>query len=251
MLTGLAFANNETDPTKQGVLARCGVPSGFALDGDEGWTNDSTLLSKGINGAHEQVHHGDFRNLFYTNCPDGFVATGIALQGLQHKQNNQWMGWYGENEERHLRCAKVIRTDPDPDEGYARVCEQIDCSTSTQLMTRSENSLNDCIAACKNEDCTEISYDDATNNCILYVQLCKTSNTPHGRNVNSELKAPEGSSDFGKNIFTPVEFEHPVKKANLTAFVVSSHPLHSFFNSNKLAWNTAPWSVCSKPCGVG
>ena len=251
VLTGLAFANNETDPTKQGVLARCGVPSGFALDGDEGWTNDSTLLSKGINGAHEQVHHGDFRNLFYTNCPDGFVATGIALQGLQHKQNNQWMGWYGENEERHLRCAKVIRTDPDPDEGYARVCEQRDCSTSTQLMTRSENSLNDCIAACKNEDCTEISYDDATNNCILYAQPCKTSNTPHGRSVNSELKAPEGSSDFGKNIFTPVEFEHPVKKANLTAFVVSSHPLHSFFNSNKLAWNTAPWSVCSKPCGVG
>ena len=29
VLTGLAFANNETDPTKQGVLARCGVPSGF------------------------------------------------------------------------------------------------------------------------------------------------------------------------------------------------------------------------------
>ena len=88
-----------------------------SVDGDEGWTNDSTLLSKGINGAHEQVHHGDFRNLFYTNCPDGFVATGIALQGLQHKQNNQWMGWYGENEERHLRCAKVIRTDPDRTKG--------------------------------------------------------------------------------------------------------------------------------------
>ena len=69
----------------------------------------------------------------------------------------------------------------------------------------------------------------------------------HGRNVNSELKAPEGSSDFGKNIFTPVEFEHPVKKANLTAFVVSSHPLHSFFNSNKLAWNTACGALCSKP----
>ena len=112
VLTGLAFANNETDPTEQGVLARCGVPSGFTLDGDEGWTNDSTLLSK-VNGAHEQVNHGDFRNLFYTNCPDGFVATGIALQGLQDKQNNQWMGWYGHNDERHLRCAKVIRTDPD------------------------------------------------------------------------------------------------------------------------------------------
>ena len=123
VLTGLAFANNETDPTEQGVLARCGVPSGFTLDGDEGWTNDSTLLSK-VNGAHEQVNHGDFRNLFYTNCPDGFVATGIALQGLQDKQNNQWMGWYGHNDERHLRCAKVIRTDPDPKEGYARVCEQ-------------------------------------------------------------------------------------------------------------------------------
>ena len=61
---------------------------------------------------------------------------------------------------------------------------------------------------------------------------------PHGRSVNSELKAPEGSSDFGKNIFTPVEYEHPVKKENLTEFEVSSHPLHSFFNSNKLAWNT-------------
>ena len=52
----------------------------------------------------------------------------------------------------------------------------------------------------------------------MYAQPCKTSNTPHGRSVNSELKAPEGSSDFGKNIFTPVEYEHPVKKENLTEF---------------------------------
>ena len=235
VLTGLALLGNRHDHGRRrdgtqisedpaGAMPRCGVLSGYRL-------------KQSINGtSHDGTTRVLVANTKFEACPSGTVATGFEYGINRH----------GNGDPGALQCREYEAVN-EVDSDFSRSCGQLQCVGDSSVLEEA-TSVEECVVSCKKlriANCTAVEF-TKDNKCVLYKGICTSAIHKQPADIGEPFTTPLNGA-----VFTPVEYEHPVDKDELTHFVSRNVSSQYFRRDGSFEYFATAWNTCDKECGIG